>query len=173
MSYLESLQTHYIHSGGFVSFRIQWLSQCRKFRSLHLQWKQPNKSQFESIPSSVLYFPLNYVFSYPDPINTCRLNKFYSTEPLVDDKLLQGLSPSYCDGYASIMFSSLQPLPQGLSLDPNDGTISGYPTSESGVSSITIQMDYQQYHFETNVVIEVMGCRYYNYESLYSYPISK
>ena len=169
-TYLDSLQTH---SAGLVSFQIQWLSQCRKLRSLHLQWKQPNRSQFEYIPSSVLFFPLNSVFSYPDPMTTCRMNKFYTTEPLVDDKLLQALSPSQNLDQASISFSSLKPLPQGLSLDPRDGTISGYPTCEVTSSMVTIQMDFQQYHFETEVRIEVMGCRYIDYESLNSYSITK
>lgn len=158
--YLDSLQIHYIHSSGLVSFEIQWLSQCRKFRSLHLQWKQPNASEFEYIPSSILSFPLNSVFSYPDPMTTCRMNKYYSTEPLVDDRLLQALSPGILD-QATISFSSLKPLPQGLSLDPRDGTISGYPTCEVSSSSVTIQMDFQQYHFETDVMIEVMGCKIY------------
>ena len=172
-TYLDSLQTHYVHSAGLVSFQIQWLSQCRKLRSLHLQWKQPNRSQFEYIPSSVLFFPLNSVFSYPDPMTTCRMNKFYTTEPLVDDKLLQALSPSQNLDQASISFSSLKPLPQGLSLDPRDGTISGYPTCEVTSSMVTIQMDFQQYHFEPEVRIEVMGCRYIDYESLNSYSITK
>lgn len=65
------------------------------------------------------------------------------------------------------------PLPQGLSLDPRDGTISGYPTCEVTSSMVTIQMDFQQYHFETEVRIEVMGCRYIDYESLNSYSITK
>ena len=88
------------------------------------------------------------------------MNKYYSTEPLVDDRLLQALSPGILD-QASISFSSLKPLPQGLSLDPRDGTISGYPTCEVSSSSVTIQMDFQQYHFETDVMIEVMGCKLY------------
>ena len=184
------LQSHYIHSAGYSHFRIEWLSECYKLRSLQLEWKPPGATSFSIIPSSSLFFSLDRVFSYPDRIVTCRMNKYYNTEPLVDDRLLQTLSHQleserkgvvatsshtrmnkknkdfadkllHTSTWMDVTFTSSCPLPQGLSLDPRDGTISGYPTMESEELVIGISMEVgERLYFNTTVQITVIGCRY-------------
>ena len=123
------------------------------------------------------------------------MNKYYNTEPLVDDRLLQTLSHQveserkgvattavvttsaythmnknsksvsdnllHTSTWMDVTFTSSCPLPQGLSLDPRDGTISGYPTMESEELVIEISMEVgERLYFNTTIQISVIGCMY-------------
>ena len=163
----DLLQTCYIHNSGYSHLRIEWFSRCPKVRSLQLEWKPPGTTAFSIVPSTVLFFPLNHIFAYPNRIATCRMNKYYTTEPLVDDRLLQTLSNPYLStsttssgNTMTVTFSSSSPLPQGLSLDPREGVISGYPTIEVSDWVIEIMMNVtDRISFQTTVQISVIGCK--------------
>lgn len=59
------------------------------------------------------------------------------------------------------MYSTADPLPQGVSLDPYEGTLSGYPTLEQSAQPIriclTIQYENHSEEFQTLVAISIIG----------------
>lgn len=59
------------------------------------------------------------------------------------------------------MYSTTDPLPQGVSLDPYEGTLSGYPTLEQSAQPIrvclSIQYENRSEEFQTLVAISIIG----------------
>ena len=60
-----------------------------------------------------------------------------------------------------LLFSTADPLPQGVSLDPYEGTLSGYPTLEQSAQPIrvrlSIQYENRSEEFQTLVAISIIG----------------
>ena len=112
---------------------------------------------YSIIPNSYLARSLGNAFSYAEPITTCRVNKYYTNSVIIDEKLIDGLNLAA----SSLFFSSYDSLPQGLSLDPSLGSITGYPTCASETKTIEVKMDVKKgsssYSFRTTVVISVVG----------------
>ena len=136
---------------------VKWLSSCPKTRSVHIEWKPPTSTVFSLIPDSFLIRSLGNAFSYTEPISTCRVNKYYTNSVIVDDKLIDGLTM----GASALSFSTTDSLPQGLSLDPSFGSITGYPTCASETKTIEVTLEVRKgsssYTFSTAVVISVIG----------------
>lgn len=152
-----SLQSFYINHGDYHLFKVKWLSTCPKIRSVHIEWKPPASMVYSIIPNSYLARSLGNAFSYAEPITTCRVNKYYTNSVIIDEKLIDGLNLAA----SSLFFSSYDSLPQGLSLDPSLGSITGYPTCASETKTIEVKMDVKKgsssYSFRTTVVISVVG----------------
>ena len=118
---------------------------------------------YSTIPSSSLFAPINNVFEYSEIMTTCRLNKFFYNPVVIDDKLISeiitGMGCSRAD--ASVWFSTSNWLPQGLSLDPQEGLISGYPTSpktaEIGNVTLSVKCGMEVSSFDTEIGISVFG----------------
>ena len=147
-NYFELLQTFHVHQSGYYSLYIEWLSKCRKTRSIRLEWKKLEDATYSTIPSSSLFAPINNVFEYSEIMTTCRLNKFF-------------YNPVVIDADASVWFSTSNWLPQGLSLDPQEGLISGYPTSpktaEIGNVTLSVKCGMEVLDFVTEIGISVFG----------------
>ena len=61
----------------------------------------------------------------------------------------------------TLLYSTTDPLPQGVSLDPYEGTLSGYPTLEQSAQPIrvclSIQYENRSEEFQTLVAISIIG----------------
>lgn len=95
----------------------------------------------------------------------CRLNKYYTNRAIVDSAVIEGLLQNQNDlGLGTtISFSSDSTLPQGLSVDPHDGSISGYPTTQVTEMKVhiimTVMTSGHEYVFENTVTLSVIESR--------------
>lgn len=97
--------------------------------------------------------------------SVCRMNKYYTNRAIVDYAVIEGLLQTQNDGNmgTTISFRSDSSLPQGLSVDSHDGTISGYPTMQVTEMKVHIIMTVltsdHEYDFENTVTISVIESR--------------
>lgn len=87
-----------------------------------------------------------------------------STESCNDSRYDSSPSPSPSSSAhhsPTLVYSTADPLPQGVSLDPYEGTLSGYPTLEQSAQPIriclTIQYENRSEEFQTLVAISIIG----------------
>lgn len=87
-----------------------------------------------------------------------------STEPRYESRYdsSPSPSPSFSTHHSPILlYSTTDPLPQGVSLDPYEGTLSGYPTLEQSAHYIriclSIQYENRSEEFQTTVAISIIG----------------
>ena len=94
-------------------------------------------------------------------VSTCRMNKYYTNPVVVDYRIIEGLEKRGLE--AKVSFHNEDDLPLGLPLDPQDGTISGFPTLEVWDKKVrivlTVQTSSYEYTFQSTVIISVMGSR--------------
>ena len=80
---------------------------------------------------------------------------------IVDYHIIEGLEKRELQ--AKVSFHNEDNLPLGLTLDPQDGTISGFPTLETWDKNVriflTVQTSSSEYTFRVTVIISVMGSR--------------
>ena len=80
---------------------------------------------------------------------------------IVDYRIIEGLEKRELQ--AKVSFHNEDNLPLGLTLDPQDGTISGFPTLETWDKKVriflTVQTSSSEYTFRVTVIISVMGSR--------------
>lgn len=89
------------------------------------------------------------------------MNKYYTNPVVVDYRIIEGLEKRGLE--AKVSFHNEDDLPLGLALDPQDGTISGFPTLEVWDKKVrivlTVQTSSYEYTFQSTVIISVMGSR--------------
>lgn len=157
----QVLQSIYIDQASIRSIKIQWLSSCPKVRPIRLEWKYASQGGFSSIPVSSFSHSLGNVFHYSEMVSTCRMNKYYTNPVIVDYRIIEGLEKRELQ--AKVSFHNEDNLPLGLTLDPQDGTISGFPTLETWDKKVriflTVQTSSSEYTFRVTVIISVMGSR--------------
>ena len=155
---LESLQSWYVEDVSFQSMKLEWISKCPKVRPFHLLWKTPTEPVFSPIPSSVLSHAMGNLFCYQEMVTSCRVNRYFSNSVIVDEAVIKELPAD-----TEVRFSTLTPLPQGLSIGEVDGTISGYPTMAiqewKGSIMMTVNRFGSVYTFRNSIVLSILGGR--------------
>ena len=136
---------------GYRFLRVEFFAMKPHSRSFHLEWTTPGAFVFRPVSASRLVLPNFAPFSYPVAVDTLPLGAPISLAPMLDPAVVSLATPH--------AFSA--DLPQGITLNPDTGVLSGCLPQSGRSLSIAVTLTLKKstpVAFTTSLLFHLLPC---------------